>query len=423
MNINTLNIERGIISSILFNPKLFETSNLNSLDFQDRFNQKLWLTFEKLHQSEKPLNEEFVKIEMNSEFDENKMLEIISTTPISNLKAYIKELKDLNSKNKIQKEIDKIAQIKNLNDIKREIFKLAEKLKSDNSSIFEITDNHKTEAKDTHFYTTNFLPIPNQTITIITASGGGGKSILTLQLTIKFLLENRNKKAFLWYSEDPRGLTKKRIYNIYKLLNLNEKSINDIDNRLKYSDSESFHCIEKNNNFKSEVNLKFYEMKNILNSFDLIIFDPLIGFFGGDENSNSEAREFMQLFTKWASETNKAIIFIHHSSKDKKNGNNARGASAFVDAVRLVYSVETIKDNSTHREITILKDNYNSIGATLKTKNPLFNIEKSSYKVQLFNEPLIIKKQSNLIDIPNIEFEKEDNLGVDYEPTDIDDLF
>ena len=56
---------------------------------------------------------------------------------------------------------------------------------------------------------------------------------------------------------------------------------------------------------------------------------------------------------------NKTIIFIHHGTK---NTSQSRGASAFVDAVRLVYQVDIIKKEEEQvedhlRMITLAKDN------------------------------------------------------------------
>ena len=104
----------------------------------------------------------------------------------------------------------------------------------------------------------------------------------------------------------------------------------------------------------------------------MIVFDPLLAFYGGDENDNSQARVFMQPFMNWASKDNKAIVFLHHSSKsmNQTQFNRVRGASAFVDACRVSYEMNKIykKDNQTldddqlHlREFKLSKDNYGAI--------------------------------------------------------------
>lgn len=82
--------------------------------------------------------------------------------------------------------------------------------------------------------------------------------------------------------------------------------------------------------------------------------------WSGYENNNAHAKKFINLFSRWATIENKTIIFIHHGTK---NAAQSRGASAFVDAVRLVYQIELIKNDSEEqiedhmRLITLAKDN------------------------------------------------------------------
>ena len=108
------------------------------------------------------------------------------------------------------------------------------------------------------------------------------------------------------------------------------------------------------------INAAFFQFKKLLAAYDVIILDPLIAMFGGDENNNTHARQFVNLFTRWATTEGKTIIFIHHGTK---NSAQSRGASAFIDAVRLVYQVEIIKNQEGKqiendlRLITLAKDN------------------------------------------------------------------
>ena len=79
----------------------------------------------------------------------------------------------------------------------------------------------------------------------------------------------------------------------------------------------------------------------------------------------------MQLFTEFAGKTNKTVLFIHHSTKGTAG---SRGAGAIVDAARLHYEVDRVRnkdkeidDSKSHmRLIRIAKDNYNA-GAILKS--------------------------------------------------------
>ena len=93
-----LNIERSILSSIIFDPEQFyELSNIiKKEDFYLPSHQDIYEAMQKLASKDEPIDEEFIKKELvrAKKFDENALLEVLATNPISNTKAYIEELKD-----------------------------------------------------------------------------------------------------------------------------------------------------------------------------------------------------------------------------------------------------------------------------------------------------------------------------------------
>jgi replicative DNA helicase len=206
----------------------------------------------------------------------------------------------------------------------------------------QISNFKEIEKEEIEYICKDWLPIPRKTVSMIVAEGGIGKSWILLQLALRHLIENPNEKVFAWLSEDPKGLSKHRADLICsKILGLEPEKIDN----LFISDSPTFPI-----NFNN-----IQKIKERLKDFNLILLDPLIGFYCGDENSNADARIFMQHFTKWATEENKTIIFIHHAAKGT---GKSRGASALVDAVRLVYEIEKIEKNDIKRKFKIGKDNY-----------------------------------------------------------------
>lgn len=207
----------------------------------------------------------------------------------------------------------------------------------------QISSLKEIEEEQIEYICEDWLPVPRKTVSMIVAEGGIGKSWILLQLALRHLIKNPNEKVFAWLSEDPKGLSKFRAKLICsKILGLEQEKINE---KLFISDSPTFPI-----NFNN-----IQKVKEQLKKFDVILLDPLIGFYSGDENSNADARIFMQHFTKWASEENKTITFIHHASK---GSGKSRGASAIVDAVRLVYEIEKIDKNDMKRKFKIGKDNY-----------------------------------------------------------------
>ena len=78
------------------------------------------------------------------------------------------------------------------------------------------------------------------------------------------------------------------------------------------------------------------------NNIDLVILDPFVKSHGMEENSNNEIDFVCGLLASIAVKNNCAVDAPHHTNKSPAaagDGNKSRGASAFKDAARLVYSL------------------------------------------------------------------------------------
>jgi hypothetical protein len=78
----------------------------------------------------------------------------------------------------------------------------------------------------------------------------------------------------------------------------------------------------------------------------LVILDPLVAFFAGNENDNNQAATFMKDLRNLAEQSDVAMLLIHHVSKADGRGGEydqwaARGASAFVSNCRRTLQVAT----------------------------------------------------------------------------------
>ncbi len=97
MELYNLNIERAVLSAIIFEPDIFEeiAAYLKPSDFYLPFHQHLFNAMEELFEKELPIDEEFLKKELSKEdkFDEAAMIEVLSANPITNTKAYVHEIK------------------------------------------------------------------------------------------------------------------------------------------------------------------------------------------------------------------------------------------------------------------------------------------------------------------------------------------
>jgi len=297
---------------------------------------------------------------------------LLSANPIGDPRPYLRTLKELAMKRQlmtlattIKKEIveDGAEPLRLIDGVIRRAELIAE---SDGFGIERKTMAY-AESGEPEFMTTGWLPIPKATTSMIVAPGGTGKTWLTLQLAIRMAREDAGRKIFLWLSEDPEGIVRSRYDAIISKILIGQKSTEDTQITISTADPV---LLLENHGRTAALSPKFYALRRELREYDVIVIDPLLAFFGGDENDNSQARIFMQPFLNWARSENKSIVFVHHSKKGDGDGmSRARGAGALVDAVRCVYDMQKIyvTRNGTKqidpalahmREITLTKDNY-----------------------------------------------------------------
>ncbi|MCV6607508.1 MAG: replicative DNA helicase, partial [Campylobacterales bacterium] len=99
-----INIERAVLSSVIFEPSIFDevSSRIKSEAFYLPAHQKFFKAMEDLHSEDLPIDEEFIKKKIDeSEFDETALLDVISTYPLSNTKAYVDEILELHMKREL----------------------------------------------------------------------------------------------------------------------------------------------------------------------------------------------------------------------------------------------------------------------------------------------------------------------------------
>lgn len=366
-----LAFERSILSSIVFDPALFKEVSLDAADFYLAAHQKIYEAIAWLDKEDKPIDEEFIRVYLTNQksFDERTMMEVLTANPISNVREYVARVREL-------------AQMRALvmlgiNLRKHEFHEVSEAINYAESSLKSIIDMHIgggigcvsiTDIPDgkTEFILENWLPFPRGTVSMIAAPGGTGKSWTAPQIAFRYCDESVYSKVALWLSEDPMHETKNRAKSVaLEVMNTT------------FSQYKNVHLITErpqpvivNGKFDAQ---RFYRLRKSLKGYDLVILDPMRAFFGGDENSNSDANVFMAPFQDWAAEEGIAIIFLHHSKKNNDEGtsSNARGASAFVDACRTVYEIgkvyknqrsgELDMDNLHMREFVLKKDNFGVI--------------------------------------------------------------
>ena len=201
------------------------------------------------------------------------------------------------------------------------------------------------------FILDHFMPFPENTLCMVSAKGGMGKTNLSIKLSAEYVEYHQGNVA-MWLTEDDVGNVKNRSetlksFNIIKPYN---------EDRVLLITTDPIHFAKSNQgDFYFDDN-KLFELQEwcCYNDIRLLIIDPLLAFFAGNENDNSQARIFMQPFINWCKEVDITIIIIHHASK---TDGNTRGAGAFVDAVRCCYNISIpLKETKSEKGIRIEDD-------------------------------------------------------------------
>ncbi|WP_345969626.1 DnaB-like helicase C-terminal domain-containing protein [Sulfurimonas sp. HSL1-6] len=90
--------ERAVLSSVIFEPEQIEeiAGMLSAEDFYLPAHQHIFEVISALARDDKPVDEEFIRTRLAREgkFDEQAMMAILSANPISNVSAYIEQIKE-----------------------------------------------------------------------------------------------------------------------------------------------------------------------------------------------------------------------------------------------------------------------------------------------------------------------------------------
>lgn len=143
-NLYNLNIERAVLSAIIFDPQIFEeiASKLSASDYYLPFHQHLFSAMNDLERENKPIDEEFLKTKLNSSgnYDEVALLDVLASNPISNTDAYIGEIRSRATKRALATLATTIKKVTIEDDLPvEEVMNLVEK------KLYEITQNSTSE--------------------------------------------------------------------------------------------------------------------------------------------------------------------------------------------------------------------------------------------------------------------------------------
>ena len=214
-NIYSLNIERAVLSSILFDQELIEDilGVLKPSDFYLPAHQKVFEVMETLNKADMPIDEDFIRKRVdNKEVSDTVLIEILSANPITNTMAYVSEIKDgavkrelatlATSIKKLSLE-DNITALEAVDQVQNELYNITMDSASsdlkDMEYIIESTRAHilKMQEKGTGHLTgqtTGFYALDKKTtgfnagdLVIIAARPAMGKTAIVLNTTLQNL--------------------------------------------------------------------------------------------------------------------------------------------------------------------------------------------------------------------------------------------
>jgi archaellum biogenesis ATPase FlaH len=186
-----------------------------------------------------------------------------------------------------------------------------------------------------HRHTTNMLD----------GLGGSGKSVLVNQLTLSlatgtpFLgLPTRESRVLVLNVEDPSNENHRRVRavaNAYRYDGVSEEKLRTGEDNVTFVSFQDL-TVSPALRDKGNPTQTFEEICAFVNAWkpDLVVLDPLVYFYGGDENSTAEAIAFFTLLRQLRT----TVLLVHHQNKDaQKTGSiktAARGSIVFIDQAR-----------------------------------------------------------------------------------------
>lgn len=258
-----LNIERAILSSIIFNPdEIYTAINyLKANDFYYKAHHQIYQAMVNLHTEGMPIDEQFIVKKINvKETNPNILLEIMSANPITNIEAYCFELKE-NSKIRQIQDLSKKIQLLVANSDKSDdiLFNLQKEIenienentittKSSNDLINEVIADMKKSAENSNEILgqksglkalDNIIgAFEDGDLIIIAARPSMGKTSIISSITIKSLIDGNG--VLIESLEMPAKKIMARLIAAKSGENLKDLKKGLVKNRENFSESTNF---------------------------------------------------------------------------------------------------------------------------------------------------------------------------------------
>ena len=439
-NLHNINIERSVLSSILFNPAVFEevAATVKARDFYLPAHKYIFEAMETCERDDLPIDEEFIKKKLNQDgrFDEESMLEILSTNPLPAIKAYIEEIREKSIKRELVKltgEIREVAVEKDLPSaevvdlVQQKLYQItadsSNKEFRDSPEMTSATISHILDMKkkgntgvvglDTGFAELNRLTTgfgPGDLI-IVAARPAMGKTAVVLNLAQKVL--DDNKGVAIFSLEMPAEQLMLRMLSAKTSIPLQKLKVGDMSDdewsRLNSAadtmSSKKFFVDDNGNVNIHNIRAKLRKLKTQHPEIALCVVDYLqLMTSAGNKDRHLEVSDISRGLKLLARELDMPIIALSQLNRGVENRHDKR---PMMSDIRESGSIEQDADLI----MFVYRDDIYRMREE-KDKEQKARVEGKEYKSNFFDKPeesaeLIIGKNRNgPIGVANLVFQK-----------------
>ncbi len=238
--------------------------------------------------------------------------------------------------------------------------------------------------------------MPRNTLSILAAEGGVGKSFLALELAISVAIGREllpgfspmsEGRSLCLFGEDPPEVVAQRMAAVACTFGIDEAEIDAAtsDGRLRFVAGESAPLLEFSRDGRAQASVAHLQLVAELRTLrpDFVVVDPFIAWAGlPTENDNAAMQAVASALIDLARASGGAVLAIHHTSKaggKNLDQNATRGGSALTCAARWVASMRIIGDEGLRRynldvesrsefvEMAVTKNSYAKWSAAVQT--------------------------------------------------------
>ncbi len=439
-NLHNINIERALLSSILFDPSTFEdiAAVLKPKDFYLPAHKYIFEAMLECERDDLPIDEEFIKKKLNqaNRFDEDVMLEILSTNPLPSTKAYIEEIREKAIKRELvalTTEIKEVAVEKDLpsNDVvdlvQQKLYAITQEVGAkefrESPEMTRATIEHIHEMKkrgnngvvglDTGFHKLNELTtgFGDGDLVIVAARPAMGKTAFCLNLAQKAL--DDNKGVAIFSLEMPAEQLMLRMFSAKTSIPLQKIKVGDLSDdewsRLSSAADEmsgkKFFVDDNGNVDIHKVRAKLRKLKTQHPEISLAIIDYLqLMTSGGNKDRHLEVSDISRGLKLLARELEMPIIALSQLNRSLESRGDKR---PMLSDLRESGAIEQDADMI----LFVYRDDVYRIREE-KEKEQKARMEGKEYKSNFFEKPeeeaeiIIGKNRNGPIGVANLIFQK-----------------